>query len=96
MMKYRKRGVFQAVQWFAFGDHPKVKRFPEDEENVSKLKRERLGWIETEQGGYAVFPGDYIITDSKLRTYTCNPYSFGKLYEPIADITLPRGQVGKA
>lgn len=88
-MKFRKRPInIDAWQWFKHGDVPEVGAIPFGEK-VSEARRRRLGWLDTPQGGHLVFPGDWIIIDSKGRLSTCNPITFTKLYEICEMRVLP-------
>lgn len=80
-MRYRKKPVvIEATQWFKNGDHPAVGNFP-DWLTYSKSK-ERLGWVETLEGGHIVTPGDWIITGVQGEHYPCKPDVFEATYEP--------------
>lgn len=50
------------------------------------------GWIDTVQGGHAVCPGDWIITDDRVGDerghgyyYPCKPDIFEQTYEKVED-----------
>lgn len=83
-MKYRKRTTVDAEQWFQHGDHEEVTRVPSNAK-LSVSRREKVGWLDTAEGGHVVFPGDWVICDHKGRWSTCNPVTFNRLYEPAED-----------
>lgn len=41
------------------------------------------GWIDTQEGGHIVCPGDYIITGVQGERYPCPPDIFEATYEPV-------------
>lgn len=43
------------------------------------------GWIDTNQGGHVVCPGDWIIVDPIRGFFPCNPDFFAAIYEPAED-----------
>ena len=78
MSLFRKKPVvIEAVQWFAYGDHPAVipKSAP------SRHADTPVPWIETLEGGHVVTPGDWIITGVKGEHYPCKPDIFAMTYE---------------
>lgn len=81
-MKFRKRHVVEAFQWFKHGDVSEVCMIPLDQK-VSSARRERLGWLQTPEGGHTIFPGDWILIDAKGQLSSCNPETFTKLYEAV-------------
>lgn len=48
------------------------------------------GWIDTENGGYVVCPGDWIITGVKGERYPCKPDVFEATYEPAENSSFRR------
>lgn len=82
MSKFRRRGIFNAFQWFKHGDVKEVVMIPFTEK-VSDAKRTKLGWIHTPQGGHIVYPGDWVLIDKHGVVQTCNPTTFTKLYEAV-------------
>ena len=95
-MKFRKKPVLiDAFQWWKHGDVQEVTAIPLDQK-LSDARRRRLGWLETPEGGHLVFPGDWIIIDSKGRLSTCNPISFTKQYESAEVKILPMFTQGKS
>lgn len=73
-MKYRKKPiVIEAIQWFKYGDHPRVLRHFDSE----------YGYIDTLEGQLLVTPGDYIITGVKGEHYACKPDIFELTYEEV-------------
>ncbi len=40
------------------------------------------GWVDTEEGGHIVCPGDWIIKGVEGEYYPCKPLIFEKTYEP--------------
>lgn len=83
MPKYRKKPVvIEATQWHKHGDHPVVEPLPTPGP-VGKHESEKLGWIDTLEGGHIVTPGDYIITGVQGEHYPCKPDIFHETYEPL-------------
>lgn len=41
------------------------------------------GWIDTQEGGHIVCPGDWVITGVAGEHYPCKPDIFAKTYEPV-------------
>lgn len=89
-MIYRKRSpIVQAEQWWKHGDSKRVSKVPLSNKTY-RSKRDTLGWLDTQQGGHVVFPGDFIIVEKATGAVTsCNPMSFERLYEPIDMRILP-------
>lgn len=101
MAKYRKKPVVvEAMQWHQLGDHEAVVDWVAVHsvstyvaggtcENCG-LEMHEHGWIETIQGGHVVCPGDFIITDHRVKDprghghyYPCKPDIFAATYEPV-------------
>jgi hypothetical protein len=93
MAFYRKRPiVIQAIVWDKMGDHPEVKKLPFLKyleiglalgEKSNGITPDKLGWIETLEGGHIVSPGDYIITGQQGEVYPCKPDIFLQTYERV-------------
>lgn len=90
MAKYRKKPVvIEATQWFRDGDHSQVHPLPSERRSDQCFIAERghhpdvCGWIQTEEGGHIVMPGDWIITGIQGEHYACKPYIFEQTYEPV-------------
>ncbi len=97
-MQYRKKPVIvEATRWWWKGDHPKVIYPIPNTSRKADIRCEyctkamgKHGWIETLQGGHMVCPGDWIITDVRVKDkkahghfYPCKPDIFEKTYEPV-------------
>lgn len=88
-MKFRKKAeVIEAYQWWKHGDIPYVTVVPLNID-MKAGQRKKLGWIETPEGGHAVFPGDWVLSDKRGRLSTCNPITFERLYEKVESRILP-------
>jgi len=76
-MKYRKKSdTIEAVQWNKDGDHPYVA--------VNALAP-HLGLLRAKDdlmGGWAVYPGDYILTHSTGELTVIPKMDFELMYEP--------------
>ncbi len=94
-MKFRKKPVvIEATQWFTHGDHPMVKSLPVVKtleiglalgEKSNGIPPNKLGWVDTLEGGHVVTPGDWIITGVKGEHYPCKPDIFEMTYEPAGE-----------
>ena len=83
MAYFRKKPVtIVAVQWHVFGDHPQVKFLPSNHPAQNSEMADKLGWIETLEGGHVVTPGDWIIKGVKGEFYPCKPDIFEATYDP--------------
>lgn len=89
MAKYRKKPVvIEATQWWAHGDHNKVRRLTEDLHLYSILTANPefkppvsgYGWIETLEGPMVVSPGDWIIEGVEGEFYPVKAHIFEKTY----------------
>jgi hypothetical protein len=90
-MKFRKKPVvIEATQWFKMGDHPAVMGLPTLKTmeiglalgaKSDGILPNKLGWVETLEGGHVVTPGDWIITGVKGEHYPCKPDIFEMTYE---------------
>lgn len=89
-MKFRKKSeVIEAYQWWKFGELASYVIAPPMSADMKAGQRKKLGWIETPEGGHAVFPGDWILIDKRGRLTTCNPVTFERLYERVESRILP-------
>jgi len=88
--KYRKKPVaVDAAQWWPPTDRrhvpiQAVKSRPAGEgtyQHISGLYH----YVETLEGGLAVFPGDWIITGIKGENYPCRDDIFRETYEPVEE-----------
>ncbi len=91
MSKFRKREIVEAYQWNKHGDVSNVTYIPLDQK-VSESRRDKIGWMDTPEGGHIIFPGDWIIVDSRGRVSSCNPITFTKLYEAVEPMLPFRDQ----
>ncbi len=92
-MKFRKKPVvIEATQWFTHGDHPMVTSLPVVKtleiglalgEKSNGIPPNKLGWVDTLEGGHVVTPGDWIITGVKGEHYPCKPDIFEATYERV-------------
>jgi hypothetical protein len=90
MAKYRKKPVVvEAVQWFQHGDHAQVQMYRDgglgDKCQHCGASSKAHGWLITLEGGFAVCPGDFIITGIKGEFYPCKPDIFEATYEPVPE-----------
>lgn len=101
MMKYRKKPiVIEATQWHTDGDHPgdgdadtegeivryfRHPRVPHDEVCRCRQHMGNHGWIDTEEGGHIVCPGDFIITGIAGEYYPCKPDIFEMTYDAVEE-----------
>ena len=77
MAKFKpKVEVVDAVQWWELGDHPDVERYDLHD------PQDKHGWIDTQNGGEVVAPGDWIVTDSKGRVTVYDRPCFAEMFEP--------------
>lgn len=89
-MKYRKRELFDAVQWFKLGDHPDVKllqNYPYKECRLCKENIKNHGWLGCDSA--LVCPGDWIVTNEEGVGCVCNTDKFNSIYEPIEESATP-------
>jgi hypothetical protein len=90
--------IIEAHRWWRNGDHPDdgvnrneglvvhLYRRPDiDAETVcgtcGYMMKEH-GWIDAENNGYIVCPGDWIVTDRDYGYYPCKPERFDAEFEP--------------
>ena len=93
-MKYRKRELFDAVQWFNIGDHPQVTLYYSDEQRRCDLCDLHLvgihGYLKDDVNIFVICPGDWILceeNDSGKEEYTIyDKKTFYSQYEPIEEI----------
>ena len=91
MAKYRKKPlVVEATQWFAHGDHPAVINLPAMKtleiglalgSKSDGIPPNKLGWVNTLEGGHVVMPSDWIITGVAGEHYPCKHDIFVATYE---------------
>lgn len=80
--KFRKKPVvITAAQWSTHGDHPAVTFLPSNHPAHDSDDSDKLGWVETLEGGHVVSPGDWIITGVQGERYPCKPDIFQNTYE---------------
>ena len=94
-MKFRKKPVvIEATKWFKDGDHPAVTSLPTMKtleigfalgSKSDGIPPNKLGWVETLEGGHIVTPGDWIITGVKGEHYPCKPDIFEATYERVEE-----------
>lgn len=89
MSKFRKKQIVDAFQWFKHGDVEWVVGIPLDQK-CPPTRREKVGWLETPEGGHLIFAGDWILIDSKGNLSSCNPITFTRLYEAAETYELPK------
>ena len=79
-MKYRRKEVVEAVQWFKDGDHPAVTTVSEKYKHFTPAIEGATGYIE---GGYFVMSGDWIIEEVTGKFRPCRPDIFEQIYEKV-------------
>ncbi|WBB94217.1 hypothetical protein [Verrucosispora sp. WMMC514] len=86
-----------AERWWRHGDHPAVQPFhgphwpAEDKHTACGYVWSAHGWIERDDGGDRVCPGDRVVTDRRGRCSAVRPAEFVSDFDPIT-ITQPNEQ----
>ncbi len=82
-MRYMTKPVFvDAVRWHRLGDHPKVIRFAEFQEDADPEKADQPV-LETPLGLVAVSPGDWVVKDDKGNIYVIQDSDFVEQFEKV-------------
>ena len=81
MAKFRRWSpIVEATQWFHHGDHPKVQRYPNEENEGTVISP--WGWAKIGGRWHIIEPSDWIVTGSKEELYHYRVAEFLILYEP--------------
>lgn len=83
MPKYRQKlAVVEAEQFF-----PDKLPWPKGvEKHIHSIAKHDIGWIlQAPDGGYTVFPGDWIVTDEKGDRRHCGASEFETIYELVEE-----------